>query len=92
MKTRTIAGVRMQRTEYLGYHAWTDEQTRRLIFYLDDSIPMPAYKGQRFRSGRNYAPKWKCLLDSRSWPYNGAWYETIKEVVDRLDQEGELPR
>ena len=87
---KTIAGLRMRRTTYLGDPAWTDERNGRIIFWLDCYISVPPARGQRLRSGRVYAPKWKCELDSKAWPYIGAWFETIREIVEQLDREGLL--
>ena len=87
---KTIAGLEMRRTRYLGDHAWEDVKTGRFIFYLYGDIPVPAPRGSRLRSGRNYSPKWKCNVDGKSWPYIGASYDTIAEIVERLDREGLL--
>ena len=87
---KTVAGLRLQRTVYLGEPAWTDERSGRIIFWLDPHISVPAPRGQRLRLGRSYRPKWKCEVDGKSWPYIGAWYETISEIVEKLDTEGLL--
>ena len=87
---KTVAGLELRRTTYLGDHAWEDAGTGRFIFYLALDIPHPAPRGSRIRSGRNYSPKWKCLVDGSSWPYIGAWYETITEIIERLDRENIL--
>lgn len=90
MRSKTIAGLRFTRSTHLGEPAWADERSGRIVFYKDDHISVPAPRGQRLRSGRTYAAKWKCEVDGRSYPYIGAWYDTITEVVERLDREGLL--
>jgi hypothetical protein len=87
---KTVAGLALRRTVYLGDPAWTDEKTGRIIFWLDCYISVPAPRGSHIRSGRYYSPKWKCELEGKSWPYIGAWFETITEIVERLDREGAL--
>ncbi len=87
---RTIAGIQLVSTTYNGDHAWITEYDGRITFYLDFTIPVPAPRGSRIRSGRNYAAKWKCNLAGQAYPYIGAWFETITEIVERLDREGLL--
>lgn len=89
-RTTTIAGVRLVRDTYLGDPAWTTERDGRITFYRACDIPIPAPSGSRLRSGADYAPKWKCIVNGKSYPYIGAWYDTITEIIERLDREGQL--
>ena len=86
--TITVSGVRLVRSNYLGDPAWATERDGRIVFYKDDLIPVPAPRGSRIRSGADYAPKWKCLVDGKSYPYIGAWYNTMTEIIERLTSDG----
>jgi len=90
-RTTTVAGVRLQRTSYLGDLGWSTPLTHsgvRILFYRDVDINVPAPKGSRIRSGAVYAPRWRCRVDDKAYPYIGAWFDTITEIIERLTREG----
>lgn len=84
----TVSGVRLIRSNYLGDSAWVTEYDGRILFYKDNSIYLPAPRGNRVRPGGCYAAKWRCRVDDKAYPYIGAWYDTMTEIIKKLTSDG----